>query len=471
MVRTASPNGNVHADVHPRSPFQLDERRDDQTNLGSAPPALHVADGPKPGGHPATDAARGPLRTRFDDFVAGLLVAAPVAPSIGGLISVAIISAHRPVTLGPVTVNPSSGLDVLVLAPLALVAGWLVLALPYSFLCLTKAERVNSCSFSELLNRVGESQVWCQIASHMQRDKSDEGINRAVYGQLNEIENALNHHRGLCWVLGIHYITLWRKLHTAEALLAYIEPKHRLLTRTAQIRARVADSKMSDATHTSSRLTSAEAALSRDDGGGRPAASANDGSMSEAEARSTIGQIQRSVDDHRTDNYAGLLAARNLLLSTSGATGIFLYALLWVAVLAGADEKTIRAAAGLYLVGALVGLFGLLYMQSGAGSVVDDYGLSRARLFVVPQLSGIAAVMGVVITTMVAVTEVGIPHPDGKLNIVAESFDLLARPVNVLVAAVFAFSPGLVLDRLKRQTENYKEELRSSRNIPRRRVE
>jgi hypothetical protein len=384
---------------------------------------------------------------------------------LGGLLSVAIYSAQ-----GTFGLDPSAGLAAIALAPLTVVTGWLVLALPCSFLGLTKAERVNSSSFSELLNRVGEARVWCQAASHVQRDTSDEGINRAVCVQLSEIEHALTHHRGRCWVLGIHYITLWRKLHTAETLLAYIEPTHRLLTRTAQIRARLADSKMSGATHTSSQLANAEATLSRDGGGGRPA-SADDGSMSEVEARATIGQIQRSIDDLRTDNYAGLLAARNLLLGTSGATGIFLYALLWVAILARTEVSTVQAAAGFYLVGALVGLFGLLYVQAGAGSAVDDYGLSRARLFVAPQLSGIAAVMGVVITAMVAVTQLSGPDRDGSVNMVTASFNILERPVNVLVAAVFAFSPGLVLDRLRRQTENYQEELRSSRNVPRRRAD
>jgi len=466
MVRTAPPNGNVHADVHPQSPIQLDERPDVRTDSGLVAHAPRLNCRAEPSSHPASDAARGPLRAWLGDLVAGLLVMAPVAPTLACLYIVADYSAS-----GSISSDPQYGLARIALAPCALIISWVVLALPYSIVGLTKAERVNSSSFSELLNRVGEARVWCLTSGYLERDTSGESINRAVCGQLSEIEDALNHHRGLCWIFGIRYISLWRKLHTAEALLAYIEPKHRLLTRTAQIRARIADSKMIGATHTNSQLTRVEAALSGDGGGGRPAESANDGSMSDVEARASIGQIQRSIDDLRTDSYAGLLAARNLLLSTSALTGLFLYTLLWLAIFAGIEAATIRAAAGFYLVGALVGLFSLLYIQAGAGSAVDDYGLSRARLFVAPQLSGIAAVMGVVVTAMVAVTQVGSADRAVGSNMLAASFNMLERPVNVLVAAVFAFSPGLVLDRLRRQTEDYKEELRSSRNIPRRRAE
>jgi len=83
-------------------------------------------------------------------------------------------------------------------------------------------------------------------------------------------------------------------------------------------------------------------------------------------------------------------------------------------------------------------------------------------MLVTPQLSGIAAVLGVVITTMVAVTQF-----QGEVHL-ADSFDLIKRPVNLLTAAVFGFSPGLVLDRLRRQTDEAKDDLQRSRSESRR---
>jgi hypothetical protein len=264
--------------------------------------------------------------------------------------------------------------------------------------------------------------------------------------------------------LAIRYLILWRQLHWAESLLAYVEPDDRLIMRAAQARARLADSKMSGALAMDAELRQAVAVLSgsikagassarrhgdRADVGGAP--------VSRPEARVTISRIQRAIDDFRDDRYAGLLGARNQLLWTSGATAAGLYALLWLAIAARVEPATLMAATAFYLVGVIVGLFNLLYAQAGTDSVIDDYGLSAARLIVTPQLAGMAAVLGVVIATMITATQV---H-ETRL---ADSFDLWGRPVNLLTAAVFAFSPGLVMDRLKQRVDDYKDDLHRSRN-------
>ena len=401
-------------------------------------------------------------------FVAGLIVTAPLAPTTAGMIAVAVYAqALSTVPSGmPFLAHP------LVAAPIALLVAWIALAIPCLVLDLTNPERVNPTSYSALAGRVGELAIWCETQAGprpstgpdaQSDDECRELIRRAVREQVADVARQLET-RDLCWALATRYLTLWRQLHSADSLLVHVEPDDRLLMRAAQARARLADSKMTGAVVMDAELRRAMAALSAssDDGEAQAArigdrAEVGEPPMSKAEARGTVSRIQRAIDDFRDIRYAGLLGARNQLLWTSGATALGLYALLWLAIAAEVESATIMAATAFYLVGVIVGLFNLLYVQAGADSVIDDYGLSAARLIVTPQLAGIAAVMGVVIATMVAATQVS----GARL---ADSFDLLGRPVNILTAAIFAFSPGLVLDRLKQRVDNYKDDLNSSRD-------
>ncbi|MDP8923237.1 MAG: hypothetical protein M3O34_10240 [Chloroflexota bacterium] len=402
-------------------------------------------------------------------FLAGLIVTAPVAPTVAGMITVAVYTRE----LVPVPGALELLAHPLLAAPLILAVAWLALAVPCLVLDLTNPERVNPTSYSALSGRANELMTWCGArAGPRQPDcrnarPADNACSESIHRVICEQAADIAHHlqtREIGWTLAVRYLTLWRQLHWAEALLAYVEPDDRLLMRAAQARARLADSKMNGAVVMDGELRRAMAALSAPPDGSAASvgqagehAKAGELPMSRSEARATISRIQRAIDDFRDDRYAGLLGARNQLLWTSGATAVGLYALLWLAIAAGVAPTTIMAATAFYLVGVIVGLFNLLYAQAGADSMIDDYGLSAARLIVTPQLAGMAAVMGVVIATMVTATQV----PEVSL---AESFDLLKRPVNILTAAVFALSPGLILDRLRQRVDDYKEDLNRSRD-------
>lgn len=401
-------------------------------------------------------------------LLAGLVVTAPLAPTVAGMVTVAVYAqAFAPVP----DAMPFLGHPLLA-APIALAVAWVALAVPCFVLDLTNPERVNPTSYSALAGRVNELTIWCEAQAAMRqsgcpdgrfRDDCREPIRRAICEQAADVARHLRT-RDVCWALAIRYLSLWRQLHATDALLAYVESDDSLLMRAAQARARLAASKMSGATVMDAELRRAMAALSAPaEDAAAPVArigdygEAGEAPMSRVEARATVSRIQRAIDDFRDIRYAGLLGARNQLLWTSGATALGLYALLWLAIAAEVAPLTIMAATAFYLVGAIVGLFNMLYIQAGTETVIDDYGLSAARLIVTPQLAGIAAVMGVVIATMVTATQVS----DARL---ADSFDLLGRPINILTAAIFAFSPGLVMDRLKQRVETYKEDLNSSRD-------
>ena len=179
---------------------------------------------------------------------------------------------------------------------------------------------------------------------------------------------------------------------------------------------------------------------------------------SDAEARATLRRVRRSINQFRSDRWAGLVRARNQLMMATGLTGLALYAAVWLAIMMaerfewrdGRDPTEVIAyAAVFFLIGGTIGLFNQCYRDSKAPSAVDDYGLTLARLMTTPLISGLAAVCGVVLI-LTATTGIG-------------EFARLERfAFNVIAAATFGLTPTILLERLSRQAEQFKAEIRTS---------
>jgi hypothetical protein len=170
-------------------------------------------------------------------------------------------------------------------------------------------------------------------------------------------------------------------------------------------------------------------------------------------------------------------------------TGVITYVLLAFAV--NLDERhaialnnPVVSAAAIYLVGAVVGLFNRLHVESGDDAAGEDYGLSKTRLLLTPILSGLAAVGGVLITGMLsgivdvnAITptpaiaadlgskafEIG---PDAQITRVGLSlhdiFNLRDYPFSLVLAAIFGLTPKTFLRRLHQASEQSKLDLKST---------
>lgn len=158
-------------------------------------------------------------------------------------------------------------------------------------------------------------------------------------------------------------------------------------------------------------------------------------------------------------------------------TGLVANVILVLALIVGADQTVILAAAAFYLVGAVIGLFARLQAESSTQSTVDDYGLADARLMVTPLISGLAAIAGVVLTAKLLLPGSDVLAPpvvddagktttlSGEVRTPADMADIFNLDVNggaIIVAAIFGLTPGLVLSRLKSEAEKYKSDLQNS---------
>jgi hypothetical protein len=178
-----------------------------------------------------------------------------------------------------------------------------------------------------------------------------------------------------------------------------------------------------------------------------------------AEARIVVGTIRQTLNEYRDESRAGLVRARNKLGWTTVVTALFAYAVLWLALASSVPIEAIKVAVSYFLVGALIGLFSRLNGELGADSATEDYGLSVMRLIAAPQLAGVAAVAGVGLLALTGMTAAEVA---GAPNSFVRAFMLPFQPATMLAAAGFGLAPGLLIERLKQQTETLKGNLKST---------
>lgn len=185
-----------------------------------------------------------------------------------------------------------------------------------------------------------------------------------------------------------------------------------------------------------------------------------------ARGRALLCGIHYIINEYRNDLWANLVRARNRLLITTFIGGLLAYLVLGLALTQRIADVHLVGAWLVYFAGALAGLLQQLYVASQQEVAVEDYGLDHARLFATPLLSGMAAVIGVVLTLAAGGPLSDLLAPAGSeitttVDLLAV-FDLQERPVALLLAFLFGFAPYLVLRRLNQQADAAKAALKTS---------
>jgi len=182
----------------------------------------------------------------------------------------------------------------------------------------------------------------------------------------------------------------------------------------------------------------------------------------EANARVTLREIRRALNEFRDNQRLGIVHTRNQLMASIFVTGFVIYALLCTAVLPvlpansgpQPERATILAAVIFYIVGAIAGLFGTIYRQSTASTGSDDYGLSLVRPISTPLISGLAGIGGAFLYSIL-ILQVSSSPSNSLISIFT-----LNRLDCLVAAAIFGFAPNLLMKEL--QANKYVTALQSS---------
>ncbi len=322
-----------------------------------------------------------------------------------------------------------------------------------------------------------------------------------VKGEIKEIEKRLRA-GDTNWVTGAGYIELWHRVHRAQEAMIKLEPLTEVAEGAMRDDERLRDANIVNRERLLDRLRSAVAVFEAPEAEGYlrylPACKEYDDirklvmpngdadtlgadpkdlraeaikRVKEAEeikkklrpeAIAILVETRYEINRFRDNSWEGIVNARNHLLDTSMILGLMTYALLVFALITTPEPRAILWAAIYFLVGAITALFARARIEWSTASAVDDFGLTRARLVHLPWLAGLAAVGGVLVTTVLGPQLVP-TGGSGTAPAVAEVFNGDNTSL-ILVAAVFGLTPDLIIRRLEQQTEKYKADLESTQS-------
>ena len=372
----------------------------------------------------------------------------------------------------------ASGFVTVTLGFIAAVIVWLVIArVARRYAAADSANRLNYTRLREQLDllRSGIDHS-CPQSPGSQEQPTDDAIDRVIHNEscgialreCNEIEKRLEG-RGMPWVTGIGYIDLWHRVHRAEEALIKVKPYTSALAGAMHDESRLIHSNIRDRDLLLKRLRCAVAMLddSETDKHLNYLAEPEECPLSKqergtpenrAKALTILSGIRYEINNFRDSAWEGMVHARNRLADTSAILGFAAYSLLALAIFMNVPYYTIVWVVVYFLVGALAGLFARSQAEWTTDTAVDDFGLSTTRLLHVHWLSGLAAVGGVLVTSL---ADALVANSGSSSELVA-IFD--SKPFLLMVAAVFGLTPDLLIRRLSQQADKYKEDLQSTQS-------
>lgn len=411
-------------------------------------------------------------------WLAALRATAPVLPITASLSTVSTyftVEENLETTRRTTDYVLGSGTFAVIVGIVAAILAWMAVAFFYRrHANAASASRRNYNLLRERLDRL-KSRVEHARSESSESQRSPESdldtIKNKILDQASKecqvIEEQLES-RGMAWVTGLGYIELWHRAHRAEEGLIKIEPCTEAIAGAMRDESRLRHSTMMNRDLLLKRLRCAVAVLDDSETGEdlyyleEPAKCSlsrqeRAAPQNRAKAVTILSEVRYEINHFRDNVWEGIVHARNRLADTAVLLGFVAFVLLSLALFANAPHKAIFWATVYFLVGAIAGLFARAQAEWTADTATDDYGLSAARLVHIPWISGLSAVGGVLVTSVLDsqfVNDQSIATPLADVFTGSAAF--------LIVAAVFGLTPDLIIRRLTQQTERYKEDLQST---------
>jgi hypothetical protein len=392
-------------------------------------------------------------------FGALVLVAAIIPlPFLAALITIIAYLSPSPLPavafftwLGP------SNIVIIILGLIITVVLWLLLAIPCMRFATARGARWSD--YEGLQRNAEVLKKRLKVVKSEQATATPTGQYKAaiadIESNLKNYDDLLNRN-GLPW-LSTGYVSLWDRINEADEAIIDVLPCETVIESAKYEELRLKNSLVPDSKNSLNllekaiqTLSSANATdtVSSDPKSSRPSTAINGQSsqQSEQEARADIRKVKAALHSFTNERWDGLVRARNQLIGTAFFTAFFTYILVIIAILAKVPSMNTIDAMVFYFLGAIVGLFGRLLDERNTDTVIDDYGLSMARILVTPLISGLAALVGVLFVTASATID-----SIYKINL-----------QNLLFAAVLGFAPNILIGMLRSKSEAIKGQLKSA---------
>jgi hypothetical protein len=343
---------------------------------------------------------------------------------------------------------------------------WLASALPLHGLM--DAARAQPRIYMELCERLDQLRTRLPPETDANRKAVTEACVQLAYArdQLRGNGNGAS----LRWALGHGYISVMRSLHRAEESLVVVESDAAVVGDAVHDDLLLKMSGIANEAELRSLIRAAIDAASNGIGSSLlpeaatsvAAAAAVGAHMERESARETLRSVRHAVNVYRDDARDGLIRARGRLQWLMLAVAAMTLLLFALPIVLAVPVRFVAAAAAFYLVGATIGLFNRLRLESARTKAVDDYGLSQARLFASVLICGLAGVGGVYLVAALPalVPTGGATTPVATLETV---FDLGTHQIGLIFAAVFGLVPASLPTLLVQQADRLEKVLEGSR--------
>ncbi len=337
-----------------------------------------------------------------------------------------------------------SGNMVIILGLIITLVLWLLLAIPCMRFATAKDARPSD--YDGLKGEVKALENRLKVVKEKDEATQDSAIEHKkaraivisdVEAAVADINTKLNS-QGLHW-LSTGYVSLWDRINKANEAIIDVLPCETVIESVNYEELRLNNSEVPESKGLLTLLKDASTTLSSD-----PNCFIKQ-SSEQNKARADIRMVKAALHKFTNERWDGLVRARNQLMVTAFLTTFFTYILVIIAILAKVPSMNALDAMVFYFLGAIVGLFGRLFDERHADTVIDDYGLSMARILVTPLISGLAALVGVLFVTSSTIDTIY------KISL-----------QNLVFASVLGFAPNLLINILRSKSEVIKGQIKSA---------
>lgn len=267
---------------------------------------------------------------------------------------------------------------------------------------------------------------------------------------------------GVEWASGAGYLAVTRLVHSAEEALIDQQTNDEAVCEALNAWLSLRGSKIHGAAERTAQLEVAIRSL-----GGEcllppappPTPPVEDCKLTDPLAKAVIRNTRQTINEYREGLRNELITIRTALFGSVLATGTMAYLLLGLGLLGGIASRNekgpVVAAVAFYVVGAVVGLFNRLHTGGrGGGRADDDFYVTTIRLIQTPLFSGLAAIGGVIVSSLAAA------GTQGTLSTLDDIFKVSVA--SIVTAAVFALTPNLLVNILVDRARKSKQDLAAS---------
>lgn len=257
------------------------------------------------------------------------------------------------------------------------------------------------------------------------------------------------------WIHATGYLNLWRAIHRAEEAMIEFEDPNRLASMALVDLDRMGAVELADAKHLVSALTN----LVKGERG-KPAGRPLPDRCHKPENRALLRGARFTINSTLEDLTSGLIGLRNYLFTAVVVTGFASLGVVGLAIIEHASRSVVAVATAYSLVGATVGMLWELYATSRRKKpTAEDYGFGIVRLLAVPLMSGLAGVLGVLLTR-VGATYAGVgTTASTTAPPLSQVFGYAEFSSGLVVAAAFGLSPARVFSNLRGRADLYKDDI------------